>query len=229
MGCKALFCLIFLVACTSLPDTHINQTSPQAAMQHIYVPIGDSYTVGTGVSPNESWPFLLTEHLQAERVPIRMPANPAQDGWTTQQAIALELPVMRRENATFSTLLIGANDIVQGVSAEQYRKNVQILLDALSTQTQGRTLVITMPDFTRTPAGSQFEEDKQRIIEFNAIMKEEASRRNLPIFDLYTETERYLHELSIETSATADPLHPSAEEHYRWEAWMYSQVRQLLS
>ena len=35
-----------------------------------YVPLGDSYTRGKGVQPEDTWPMLLTRHLQAEGIEV---------------------------------------------------------------------------------------------------------------------------------------------------------------
>src|SRR6266436_1157639 len=83
-----------------------------------YVAIGDSYSIGEGASPNESWPALLTRHLNAQGVHVDLVANPSRTGWTTQQAIDLELPIFLGSKPNFGTLQIGVNDWVQGIDAE---------------------------------------------------------------------------------------------------------------
>jgi len=81
-----------------------------------YVPIGDSYSIGEGASPNESWPALLAQHLSEKGVHVDLVANPSRTGWTTQQAIDRELPIFRQMQPNFATLQIGVNDWVQGVN-----------------------------------------------------------------------------------------------------------------
>ena len=60
-----------------------------------YVAIGDSYSIGEGASPDQSWPAVLTRHLKAQGLPIDLVANPSVTGWTSQQAIDHELPLSR--------------------------------------------------------------------------------------------------------------------------------------
>src|SRR6266446_8002356 len=80
-----------------------------------YAAIGDSYSIGEGASPNESWPAVLTRHLNAQGLHIDLVANPSRTGWTTRDAIDLELPIFLTSEPNFATLLIGVNDWVQGI------------------------------------------------------------------------------------------------------------------
>src|SRR4051812_10663427 len=72
-----------------------------------YVAIGDSYSIGEGAKPDESWPAVLTRHLREKGIKIELVANPSRTGWTTQNAIDRELPVFAEAKPTFATLLIG--------------------------------------------------------------------------------------------------------------------------
>src|SRR5437868_10360462 len=87
-----------------------------------YVAIGDSYSIGEGASPNESWPALLTRHLNARGLHVDLVANPSRTGWTTQQAIDHELPIFVAAKPNFATLQIGVNDWVQGVDENSFRQ-----------------------------------------------------------------------------------------------------------
>src|SRR5947208_515847 len=58
-----------------------------------YAAIGDSYSIGEGAKPDESWPAVLTSHLREKGIKIELVANPSRTGWTIQNAIDRELPV----------------------------------------------------------------------------------------------------------------------------------------
>src|SRR5438270_6257284 len=77
-----------------------------------YVAIGDSYSIGEGATPNESWPAVMTQHLNEKGLHVDLVANPSRTGWTTKDAIDRELPIFIKSNPTFATLLIGVNDWV---------------------------------------------------------------------------------------------------------------------
>src|SRR2546425_428663 len=118
-----------------------------------YVAIGDSYSIGEGASPDESWPALLTRHLKEKGLRVDLVANPSVTGWTTQQAIDRELPIFLKEKPNFATLQIGVNDWVQDVDAEKFRKNFAFLVDQMLgvLRDKNRLLVVTIPDFGVTP------------------------------------------------------------------------------
>src|SRR5438309_4042465 len=96
-----------------------------------YVAIGDSYSIGEGALPNESWPALLTRHLNDKGLHVDLVANPSRTGWTTQQAIDRELPVFVAAKSNFATLQIGVNDWVQGVDENSFRKRFTSLVDRM--------------------------------------------------------------------------------------------------
>src|SRR3989338_1202970 len=94
-----------------------------------YVPIGDSYTIGQAVSSAESYPQLLTDHLRRSGHNVNLVTNPAQSGWTTQDAIDYELPIFIKSKPQFATLLIGANDLAQSVDNGRFRDRLGYLID----------------------------------------------------------------------------------------------------
>src|SRR5882724_3065164 len=115
-----------------------------------YVAIGDSYSIGEGASLNESWPAILTRHLNEKGLRVELVANPSRTGWTTKEAIDHELPVFVRARANFATLQIGVNDWVQAISEETFRKRFALLVDRILgvLASKNRLLVVTIPDFS---------------------------------------------------------------------------------
>src|SRR5437879_4108855 len=123
---KALiFLLASIVAVRANPQKKIDKEKIR------YVAIGDSYSIGEGASPNDSWPALLTPHLNSKGLHVDLVANPSRTGWTTQQAIDRELPIFVESKPNFATLQIGVNDWVQGVDVETFRKHFNFLVDQM--------------------------------------------------------------------------------------------------
>ena len=144
-----------------------------------YVALGDSYTICEGAKWEESWPFILTQHLNKEKIPIELIANPSVTGWTTQELIDKELPIYEESNPDFATLLIGVNDWVQKVSEEQFHKNLIFILDKMQAGLKVKTnlVLITIPDFGVTPKGANYSGGRDislGIGEFNSIIVKEA-------------------------------------------------------
>ena len=114
-----LLAFIFLIACTQ--KVNIPQENRNTMKEIKYVAIGDSYTIGEGVKENERWPNLLVEHLNKDGINVKLVANPSVTGWTTQQAIDLELPILRNKKPDFVTVLLGVNDGAQGATPDVFR------------------------------------------------------------------------------------------------------------
>ncbi len=155
-----------------------------------YVAIGDSYSIGEGASPNESWPAVLTRHLKAEALPIDLVANPSITGWTTKDAIDRELPIFIESNPNFASLQIGVNDWCRGVDEANFRKRFAFLLDRMLSvlPDKKRLLVVTIPDFGVTPTGPRYARGRdisKGISRFNQIVNEEAKNRGLTVVDVF--------------------------------------------
>ena len=160
-----------------------------------YVALGDSYTICEGAKWEESWPFILTQHLNKEKIPIELIANPSVTGWTTQELIDKELPIYEESNPDFATLLIGVNDWVQKVSEEQFHKNLIFILDKMQAGLKVKTnlVLITIPDFGVTPKGANYSGGRDislGIGEFNSIIVKEAEKRNLKTVDIFPTTQK---------------------------------------
>lgn len=195
-----------------------------------YVALGDSYTICTGASKETSWPVLLTDHLKKNKINIELIANPSRNGWTTQNLIDAELPVFENSSATFVTVLIGVNDWVQGVSTETFKKNLVYILDRVQNKLPDRSklILITIPDFGVTSTGSKYSGGRdisKGIAAFNAIVLEEAKKRNLKTVDVFETSKAMGKDNSL---VAADGLHPSAKEYAIWETLIYPVAYQLL-
>ena len=118
-----------------------------------YVALGDSFTIGTSVGQSERWP----DQLVAKVPELELVANLGVNGFTSADVIAVELPQLPALRPELVTLLIGVNDVVQGVPEATYRRNVAAILDELVVDVGARRiLVVTTPDYTVTPAGADY-------------------------------------------------------------------------
>lgn len=195
-----------------------------------YIAIGDSYTIGEGVAPEESWPALLTQHLADSGIDIRLVANPSRTGWTVQQAIDFELPVFEASNPGFATLLIGVNDWVQGSGRSKFTSGLRTLMDRTLATLPGknRLLVITIPDFSCAPNGEKYGYGRnisKGISRYNEIIKEEARKRQLPVVDIFPLSQEACGRPDL---VAEDGLHPSALEYARWEKLIFPTAYDML-
>ena len=196
-----------------------------------YAAIGDSYSIGEGASPNESWPAILTRHLNAQGLHVDLVANPSRTGWTTQQAIDHELPIFVAARPTLATLQIGVNDWVQGVDEEAFRKRFVALVDQMLgvLPDKNRLLIVTIPDFGVTPTGPRYARGRnisEGIAAFNKIVIEESARRGLRIVDVFELSKKMGTDHSL---VATDGLHPSAKEYAEWEKIIFPAAVELLN
>jgi lysophospholipase L1-like esterase len=183
-----------------------------------YVALGDSYTIGTATNGAvDRWPDQLVERLGAEAAPIRLVANLGVNGYTSGDVIARELPALDDLRPELVSLLIGVNDVVQGVSADRYSRNVGTILDELLGRVPAtRILTVSTPDYTVTPQGGAFGDPAGQaaaIRAFNTILEETARDRAVAFVDI--------HDLSLRAASdrrlvAVDGLHPSAEQYGLW-------------
>jgi lysophospholipase L1-like esterase len=201
-----------------------------------WVALGDSYTIGTSVAAGEAWPDQLGAVLDADPPPgprLRLVANHAVNGSSSAAVLRDQLPLLAREgDLGFASLLVGANDAVQGVPEGQFLANVGTILDAcLARLPANRILGVETPDYTVTPMGAAFGEPTPRraaIVRFNALFAGLCADRGTAFVDGI---------LAISGDAgrdadlvASDGLHPSAAQYGRWvRERIEPAVRALLS
>jgi len=191
-----------------------------------YVALGDSYTIGTSVSAGERWPDQLVARLPK----LELVANLGVNGFTSGDVIEVELPRLPALRPELVTLLIGVNDVVQGVPESAYRGNVASILDELVGRVgANRVLVVTTPDYTVTPAGADYGDPATQaaaIRRNNAINVELAAARGIAVVDIYDLSLRAATDRSL---VAGDGLHPSGTQYALWTDRVVPAVTTLLA
>jgi lysophospholipase L1-like esterase len=206
------------------------QPLPEVAAPLRYVALGDSYTIGTAVTEPERWPDQLVSALGGAAAPLRLAANLAVNGFTTADVIAEELPRLDDLRPDFVTLLIGVNDVVQGMPDRTYRAHLETILDDLVRRlAPSRVLAVTTPDYTVTPAGADYGDPAERcvgIVRANDTMNAVAGARGISVVDIFGLSQRAATDRSL---VAADGLHPSGAQYALWVARIAPVVRELLA
>ena len=181
-----------------------------------YVALGDSYTIGTGVRPAERWPDQLVATLGPGEPALELVANLAVNGYTSEDLIRHELPFLD-PTTEFASVLIGVNDVVQGVSPATYAANVATILDSLLVRLAPvRVVTVAIPDYTVTPAGADYGDRTRRhdaIVIANATMARCSAERGIAWVDIF--------DLSLLAAddgrlVADDGLHPSGAQYALW-------------
>lgn len=197
-----------------------------------YIALGDSYTICTGTSnTNEHWPTILAKHLTENGISTNLIINPARNGFTTQDVIDYELPVLNKmKNVDLVTLLIGVNDWVRGIDINTYHKNLTTIIESVQKKISNKKqlILITIPDFGVTPQGPLYSRDRdisKGISEFNDIIKSEAKLRGLVCMDIFPISKNMKENKDL---IALDGLHPSAKEYAIWETLIFPETKTLL-
>jgi acyl-CoA thioesterase I len=178
-----------------------------------YVALGDSYTIGTSVVPGERWP----NQLIAREPRLELVANLGVNGFTSRDVIDVDLPQLPALRPELVTLLIGVNDVVQGIAAATYRRNVATILDSLVREVRAdHVVVVTTPDYTVTPAGADYGDPATQsgaVRRNNAINSELAAALGIAVVDIYDVSLRAAEDRSL---VADDGLHPSGAQYALW-------------
>jgi acyl-CoA thioesterase-1 len=195
-----------------------------------YVALGDSYTIGTAVAPRDRFPDRLVRALAATPRPLALIANLGVDGYTTADLIRDELPALAALDPGFATVLIGVNDVVQGVPIDRYEANVTSILDALVARLPPTRLVaVAVPDYTVTPAGADYgdpDDQHEAIVAVNAVMARLAADRGVGFVDIFDLSRRAADDRSL---VAMDGLHPSGAQYALWVERIAPIVGRLLA
>ncbi len=182
-----------------------------------FLALGDSYTIGEGVSPEARWPGQLATRLWASGVEIEAPEIVAVTGWRTDELeTGIDAAVLEPPYALV-TLLIGVNDQYDGVAPEAFRVSLRALLAraiGFAGGAAGRVVVVSIPDWGATAFGAADARGPATIAReidaFNAVARETAEASGVRWADI-TPLSRTQGALTV-----ADGLHPDAEAYTAW-------------
>lgn len=228
LGLAAAFILGWQAFVTQ-SSQNLRSSDPQAVK---LVAVGDSLTVGQGVPSREAWPVQLTNALQNQGVMISLEGMIARSGWTTSDLLAGQLSRLESWQPDVVIILIGANDLLQGLSPQRYRDNLELVLNQVSTAApQAQIVLLTIPDLFATPAAQAAQGRLGQALpaslrEYNSIIHSLAAERRLTVIELY--------ELSQEMGRDPrlvgeDQFHPSGAEYQRWTAAMAPVLQSLVT
>jgi lysophospholipase L1-like esterase len=236
----AMVCLVLLAAaCTGTGDGESardreREQSPESVPPHnrpVYAAVGASETAGWGASNfrTESWPRVLLDSA----LPDFRLVNLGLPGATVERAIERELPKLKRAHPDIVTVWLNVNDIFQGVSPAQYKRDFAHILRAIDRIDPQQVLVANTPPLDTLPAyracrpnppeGGPFcflgnslpapSEMRALVGRYNRIIKRSVKKTGATLIDLHTSA---LEAQRLGTDAplvSGDGLHPSTEGH----------------
>lgn len=183
-----------------------------------FLALGDSYTIGSGVPPQERWPIHAARLIQQRGIPLADPVMIAKHGWTSgdlKQALTGEKPKVVYH---LITLQIGVNDQYEGVSSPIYHKNLTWLLHT-SVLWAGnhpeRILVLSIPVWSVTPFAEGMDRSilAKEIENFNQINRQLAGEFGTHCVDVTSLSRKCAEDRSL---LVEDGLHPSGDMYRSW-------------
>ncbi len=201
---------------TSASPRASTSNGPGAGLR--YVALGDSYTIGTATRiAAERWPDQLVAALAVPTPALEVVANLGVDGFTSREVIEVELPQLAALDPAFASILIGVNDVVQGVPPETYRANAAGILDALLERLPpDRIVAVATPDYTVTPQGANYGDPRAQaagIRAVNQILRGLAAERGIAWVNIHDISLRAANDPSL---VAEDGLHPSGAQYTLW-------------
>ncbi|HET9344316.1 MAG TPA: SGNH/GDSL hydrolase family protein [Candidatus Limnocylindrales bacterium] len=185
-----------------------------------YVALGDSYTIGTAVErPDAAWPDQLVRRCRASdgQPLLELVANLGVNGFTSRDVVEQELPRLAALEPGFASILVGVNDVIQGVRLETYEANAATILDALLERLPpNRIVAVSTPDYTVTPQGAEYGEPVARsagIRRVNEVLARLAAERAIAFVDVHDLSLRAATDRSL---VADDGLHPSGAQYRLW-------------
>lgn len=195
-----------------------------------YLALGDSYTIGQGVSEAERYPNQTRVLLGGEGIDFRAPHIIAVTGWTTAQLQSAIDAQQLADTFDIVTLLIGVNDQYQHLSIDGYRQRFQALLTkaiSLAGNRSSRVIVLSIPDYSVTPFAQYSDRDRIRreIDAFNLVNREITLARGAQYLDITASTREAASDRSL---LAADGLHPSGKEYAKWAQRLAPLIKAVL-
>lgn len=180
-----------------------------------YLALGDSYTIGEGVNPQDRWPSQLANVLKANSKEQYNVNYIAQTGWTSKDLID-NIQSKKPARANLVSLLIGVNNQYQGLSFEKFKLEFDsLLVIAQSLCLKKNSLfVVSIPDYGYTPFGYVKKElISKQIDQYNDYINKRCKTLQIP----YVNITPISRKLSIKPSGLqADDLHPSPSQYKAW-------------
>ncbi len=195
--------------------------STQGQEAHGFLALGDSYTIGEGVTAAERWPNQFANLLRARGQDPGEPTIIAKTGWTTDEldaAIdAAEQDQTLRPAYALVSLLIGVNNQYRGRDLGTYQPEyVALLVRAIGFAggRPDRVLALSIPDWGVTPFGAADARGPAtigaQIDAYNQTARDICASHGVAFIDI-TEVSRQHPEWLV-----ADRLHPDGRQYLAW-------------
>lgn len=180
--------------------------------------LGDSYTVGTGIDPQKSWPSQLQEKLVSSGYSINTTKTIAGNGWSSAELINQFFHFQSKEVFDIATIQIGVNDQFRSRDKNSYKLDFERLVELtvkLVGNDPSKVIVISIPDYGCTPSGKRMDAGKisKEVDGFNNINMTIAKEKGLKYIDITALSRQSCSDFGL---VAPDGLHFSSKMYSKW-------------
>ncbi|MDZ4747358.1 MAG: GDSL-type esterase/lipase family protein [Saprospiraceae bacterium] len=198
-----------------------------------FLALGDSYTIGQGVSPIARWPVQLADSLAVRGYETQVLKFIATTGWRTDNLVnAISNQNLEDENFNLVSILIGVNNQYQNRPFSQYINEFPALVDSAIRYAGGdkdHVFIVSIPDYAFTPFGQQSsnpDEISMELDQYNAFSSHIADSMQITYFDITPISRQGLAQPSLVAN---DGLHPSDLQYTTWVKLMLDVIDQQVT
>ena len=195
---------------------------------YTYLALGDSYTIGEKVLPQENFPNKTAQLLQGI---VAAPEIIATTGWTTDELNTAIDAANISAQYDFVSLLIGVNNQYRGREVNNFKTTFENLLQraiAFSGNRPGHVFVLSIPDWGVTPfaEGRDRKQIEKEIDDYNIVCKFIAEKCHTQYIDI-TASQRK--NGGKDDFLAEDKLHPSAKEYAKWAVQLSAAIQNKIN
>jgi lysophospholipase L1-like esterase len=182
VGILLIGVLVGLVSCNDSP------TSPMFD-RLVYVAMGASDAVGIGAWPLENgYVYKVRDGLRQRANEVNL-HNLGVSGKRIAFIEETELPVALSCQPHVVTIWAGPNDVIAGISVEDFETSLDNILAQLRQSTTAIVVLANVPDMTLIPRfllAPDPDVTSVRIAAYNSAIARKAAAHNVPVVDLFT-------------------------------------------
>lgn len=196
-------------------------------MHYSYLALGDSYTIGEQVLPEENFPHQTVQLLNGC---IAKPVIIATTGWTTDELNSAVDAANISTQYDIVSLLIGVNNQYRGRDVDNFKTGFEHLLQraiGFAGNKASRVFVLSIPDWGVTPFAVERDTKKiaAEIDAFNQVCENTAQQYGAHFINITTDQRMDGNRAAF---LAADQLHPSAKEYAKWANKLATAIQQEL-
>ena len=151
-----------------------------------YLALGDSYTIGSGVTEEERWPNQFVDSLSAEDIIVNKPFIIARSGWTTGNLLREVEDMELGHKYDLVSLLIGVNNQYRGGYFVTFQNEFLELLRYCLEHSKSRSsaFVLSIPDYGVTPFGGYQSTISEEINMYNEWIEDVCKANSIRFYNI---------------------------------------------